>query len=147
MTDPPQIARQLLEIMPLIGRVLAADLRGSDHIPAHFRLLGMLCFKRWSLSELAEKQAVSLPTMSASISTLEERGWVHRTPSPEDRRVVLVEVTETGRAEFERVFTRSVDRLARLLETLSEEDRQKLLDGLAVLRRVFAQAGDVSPPG
>ncbi len=50
-----------------------------------------------NLSELALRQAVSLPTMSNSISVLVERGWVKRVPSPDDRRRVVLELTSEGR--------------------------------------------------
>jgi DNA-binding MarR family transcriptional regulator len=50
------------------------------------------------LSELAEKQAVSLPTTSHSIGKLVERGWVTRSRAHRDWRIVEVELTPAGRA-------------------------------------------------
>lgn len=140
--DNRTLARQFLEIIPLVMRVVAADLRRSELTidPAYFRLLDMLSKRAWSLSELAEKQAVSLPTMSKTISTLEERGWVERLRSSEDRRVVLVELTPAGRVALNAVHAQMLTRVAGVLEPLSAAQRQELASGLDSLRQVFSAA-------
>src|SRR5207249_2526664 len=93
-------ARDILEIIPLVMRTVAAELRAAGELsaPAHFGLLSMLAERPRILTELASLQGVSLPTMSSSISTMVERGWVRRTAPGEDRRVVMIEVTTPGRA-------------------------------------------------
>jgi len=48
------------------------------------------------MSRLAELLGVSLSNASGLIDRLEERGYVERTRVPEDRRVVLVRVTDNG---------------------------------------------------
>jgi len=48
--------------------------------------------------ELAEHAAVSAPTATRILDTLERRGLVHRTQTLEDRRGVNVNLTERGRA-------------------------------------------------
>jgi MarR family transcriptional regulator, organic hydroperoxide resistance regulator len=132
-------AHEILEIIPLVMRVFASDLRHSGHgiVPAQFRLLGMLSRRAWTLTELAETQSVSLPTMSNTISTLEVRGWVTRTRSDEDRRVVLIEVTPEGRAIIEKVFQRAQDRFALLLANVTENELETLTQGLQILHSLF----------
>ena len=68
--------RQVLEIVPLVTRTLAPEARQPGHTlpPVHFGLLLILTHRAHNLSELAEKPAVGLPTMSNSIFTLVERG-------------------------------------------------------------------------
>ena len=63
-------ARQILETIPLVMRTLANAIRKSKHpvAPAHLRLLFMLSKKCLNLSQLAELQFVSLPTMSNIVS-------------------------------------------------------------------------------
>ncbi len=55
------IAADLLKIVPLMMRLVAADMRQTAHSvhPAHFQLLAMLSKRPRRLSDLAEKQAVS----------------------------------------------------------------------------------------
>jgi DNA-binding MarR family transcriptional regulator len=48
------------------------------------------------MSRLAELLGISLSNASGLIDRLEERGYVERTRVPEDRRIVLVRVTDDG---------------------------------------------------
>ena len=43
------------------------------------------------------RMLVSSATMTSTLDALEYRGWVRRVPNPEDRRSVLIEITEDGR--------------------------------------------------
>lgn len=145
--DARTVAGRFLETIPMVMRAVAADLRGSNGTvrPAHFRLLGMLAHKPRSLGELADIQAVSAPTMSHTVTILEGYGWVERRRDENDRRVVRVHLTEEGRGALRQARDRMVDRTARLLEPLDEEDRRRLLGGLSVLRRLFETSA--SPRG
>src|SRR6478672_1568598 len=108
-------AREILEIIPLVMRTVAAELRAAGELPApaHFGLLSVLSVRPRMLTDLASLQGVSLPTMSSSISSMVERGWVSR-------------AAETH--------------LAELLAPLDVPARRRLLGGLGVLRKVFAVA-------
>jgi DNA-binding MarR family transcriptional regulator len=137
-----EAARDVLKIIPLVMRTVAAELRAAGEMPApaHFGLLTILGNQPRTLSELALLQGVSLPTMSNSISTLVQRGWVKRSSPARDRRVVLIEVTPHGRVTLERVSRAAEAHLAELLATLDPTSRRRLQAGLAVLRHVFADA-------
>src|SRR6516165_4767422 len=84
-----ETARDILEIIPLVMRTVAAELRAAGEMPApaHFGLLSILSIRPRMLSDLASLQGVSLPTMSNSISAMVERGWVRREAPDGDRRV------------------------------------------------------------
>ncbi len=133
-------ARELLNIMPLVMRTVAAELRFSGELPApaHFPLLMMLNEGRRTLSELANLRGVSLPTMSNSVASLVQRGWVRRAAPVKDRRVVVVEMTEVGRAALERVGRATEAHLADVLAPLDALSRRRLQGGLGVLRKVFS---------
>ena len=49
-----------------------------------------------TMSRLAEVLGVSLSNATGLIDRMEERGFIERTRVPEDRRIVLVRVTEAG---------------------------------------------------
>ena len=140
-------AREILEIIPLVMRTVAAELRAAGEMPApaHFGLLSILSVRPRMLSDLASLQGVSLPTMSNSISAMVERGWVRREAPDGDRRVVMIDVTPTGRAALERVGRAAEAHLADVLAPLDLPARRRLVGGLGVLRKVFAGApGSVS---
>ncbi len=135
-----ETARDILEIIPLVMRTVAAELRAAGELsaPAHFGLLSMLAERPRILTELASLQGVSLPTMSSSISTMVERGWVRRTAPGEDRRVVMIEVTTPGRAALDRVARCAETHLAEVLAPLDVMARRRLQRGLGELHKVFS---------
>jgi DNA-binding MarR family transcriptional regulator len=139
-TQARESARDLLEIVPLVMRTLAAELRAAGELPApaHFALLALLAERPRSLSELASLRGVSLPTMSNSVTSLVERGWIRRSAPERDRRIVLLDVTPSGRAALERVSRSAEAHIADVLAPLDGASRRRLQAGLAVLRKVFA---------
>lgn len=104
----------------------------------------MLSHRPYSLTDLAEHQAVSLPTISSTVTTLEERGWVTRTRSTEDRRVVMIDLTEEGRRVLKYIQERALTRLSQLLDGLSDDEQADLIRGLEVLRGVVNSARPVA---
>jgi DNA-binding MarR family transcriptional regulator len=136
-----EAARDVLEIIPLVMRTVAAELRAAGELPApaHFGLLSVLVERPRSLTELATLQGVSLPTMSSSITAMAERGWVRRAAPETDRRVVMIEVTATGRSALERVARCAETHLAEVLAPLDSLSRRRLQSGLGELRKVFTR--------
>src|SRR5438309_6831479 len=133
-------AREILQIIPLVMRTVAAELRAAGELPApaHFGLLSVLSDHPRMLTDLASIQGVSLPTMSNSISAMVEHGWVRRAAPEADRRVVMIEVTPAGRAALERVGKCAEAHLAEVLAPVDVTSRRHLQAGLGVLRKVFA---------
>jgi DNA-binding MarR family transcriptional regulator len=144
-----ETARDILEIVPLVMRTVAAELRAAGELPApaHFGLLSILSDRPRMLTELASIQGVSLPTMSNSISAMVERGWVRRNAPTSDRRIVMIEVTLAGRAALERVARAAEAHLADALAHLDLSSRRRLRNGLGVLRQVFSTRPRACGPG
>ncbi len=141
--DTLGLARQTLDIAPLVMRIIVAEVRrgGSSLAPSHFRLLGMLAHCPCNLSELARRQGVSLPTMSDSITVLVDRGLARRAPSAQDRRIVNVELTESGRRALNEMQALVEQHVAEMLAGLSSDQLASLAAGLDVLRQVIRSAG------
>src|SRR5437667_566662 len=136
-------ARDILQIIPLVMRTVAAELRAAGELPApaHFGLLSILNDRPRMLTDLASIQGVSLPTMSNSISMMVEHGWVRRAAPEADRRVVMIEVTPAGRAALERVARCAGAHLADVLTPLDLPALRRLQNGLGVPRRAVGIVG------
>ena len=149
MSQPSTIdlARRTLDIIPLVMRVMSAEMRSSRHGAAanHVSTLGMLQYRPYTLTELADRHSVSSPTMSSTISTLEERGWVKRERSTEDRRIVWVSITPEGQFVLNDIQDEVARRIAALLDDLSDGDKERMIDGLTILRDAFAAAINRDP--
>ncbi|MFT3996554.1 MAG: MarR family transcriptional regulator [Asticcacaulis sp.] len=91
------------------------------------------CTPAPSQSELAQTLAVEPATMVAMIDRLVKLGFVERVPSPLDRRVRHIAVTEAGQGVYERVKHEAA--LFRS-ETLSRIDPDKLAIASEVLEEL-----------
>ena len=139
MIESQMIARQLLAIILPLTRAIAAELRQTDPSlnSAHLGVLAMLVERPCNLSELADYQGVSLPTMSGSISRLEARGWVQRERSTDDRRIVIIQLTPLGEQKLAEMHEQVEAYIGRLLESTSPTERETLAEGLNVLQNLF----------
>ena len=117
-------------------RVGAAELRQSEHFrnPVHFGVLISLAYGPCILSDLAEQQAVSAPTMSNTISTLVKHGWVQRHQDDEDRRKIWLSLTPAGERVLLNMRENALTRVDQYVDLLSSTDQDKLHQGLIVLQ-------------
>ncbi len=131
----------------MIMGVVVAQMRATDNTmsEAHVPVLGILNQRPHTLSELAERMHVTAPTMSNTISTLEERGWVSRRRSERDRRIVWVEITNLGANVLKAMTNELEAKLAHFFDILTDDQRQQVADGIALLWSVFRTAGGDQP--
>jgi DNA-binding MarR family transcriptional regulator len=134
-----QTARKFWATTPIIMKTMMKQTRQGEHniAPVHFRILQMLAHTDCNISELAERQGVSLPSISATAQTLVDRGWLERNRSSDDRRVVNLNVTEEGRRVLHAEHERLLDWMAQRLEPLSEQELLAVETGMDILSRVF----------
>jgi DNA-binding MarR family transcriptional regulator len=134
-----EAAQEILSIVPHVMRAVAAELRRSDRsiMPGHYHMMAMLADGHFSLSEIAGRQHVSLPTMSRSMSTLEERGWVEKVRDASDGRITRLKLTDEGRAVLAEIHDVVVAAVNRQLAGLTSQECQQLVRGLAVLHQAF----------
>ena len=92
-----------------------------------------------SMGRLAEALDVSVASVTGIVGRMEKRGLVERRHDEDDRRVVLVHLTEAGAQIFRDVEQHRRDSLARLLEQLTVEQLDGFLAGIRVLRAAHAE--------
>jgi DNA-binding MarR family transcriptional regulator len=75
----------------------------------------------FSTKELSEILNISVTSLNETLNKLEQQNLIRKVPSPKDKRVLLVELTEEGRAlEFKNHD--DID----IFDTLSEEEKENL---------------------
>lgn len=92
---------------------------------------------RMNISELSERMEMPKSNISAICSRLEESGLVTRIRDQADARIVYIELTPNAKDLTRRAKTivdREHDRLA---ERLSEQERNKVLEGLSLLVHMY----------
>ncbi|MDQ3870055.1 MAG: MarR family transcriptional regulator [Chloroflexota bacterium] len=98
-----------------------------------------------TMGRLAEHLDASLPSVTGIVTRMEERGLVQRTHGEDDRRLVLVRLTDTGRAALEETDFLRRQHVSRVLETLSPEQQRNLLRAIRDLRTAFEQIEPEAP--
>ena len=85
------------------------------------------------LTELSTAQGVTQPAMTQLVTRLERDGYVERGGSPHDARVVLVSLTESGRAFLRHRREMRAAHLTDLLDRLPADDRARILAAIPAL--------------
>lgn len=78
------------------------------------------------MSELSEMLLVSNGNASTIVNRLEKDGFVARVPMAEDRRVVMVSLTDAGRAHFDVAAKGHAEMVDGILEAFGHEDLDQI---------------------
>ena len=97
------------------------------------------------LTLLAAREGVTQPAMTQLISRLDDAGLVRREASREDGRVVLVVLTEEGRAVLAGRRATRTERLTHVLGQLAPEHRVMLTSVLPALDALASVPRDDDP--
>ncbi len=99
------------------------------------------------MGQLASALGVALSSATGIVDRLVEQGLLLRHEDPEDRRSVVVRLTDRGRELIEVPHQASMGRLAAVLERLTLDELRTIVQALAAVRRALhevAGAGGAS---
>ena len=127
--------RGYLTLVRLVSDAVESQLGREADIPhAYYEILVMLSEspdRRLRMRDLAEMCLSSKSRLSHAVARLQERGWVRRVPSTDDRRSQIAELTDTGYAALVAAAPGHVAAVrATLVDALSPE-QLVALDGIA----------------
>ena len=117
---------------------LVRAVRRELELPAGTRIISLLDeHGPLGITQLADLDRCSQPTMSAAVRQLVEQGWVTKAPNPDDARGTVVTLSATGRDELGRVRRRHGERVAALVAAHPDLTTDDLATAVAVLRGVL----------
>jgi|SRR5579859_168870 len=90
------------------------------------------------VSELADMEQISRPTMSSHVKRLERAGWLTRTDDAQDGRRQGLTVTAAGARKHEAIQRLRNDWLAARLSNLTPNERERLMSAAAPLLRLVS---------
>ena len=142
---PPDLDHTVEGIVDRIGginrRIKRMHDETLDQLDLNYTDWHVLTALRWagvpyrrSAGELARRAELTSGAMTSRLDALEKEGLVQRLRDPEDRRSVLVELTEKGRQTHEQAMGIQAQKEALLAEALTERDKEELN---SLLRRVM----------
>ena len=97
-------------------------------------------------SVVAERMVTTTGTMTSLIDTLVRRGLVVRLPHPDDRRMLLIDITHAGRELVDLILPVTHRVNNDVFQVLTEDEQQRLLELLGrVQQRLTAMREEPAP--
>lgn len=128
-----ELARQISAVGAVrrsLARILPADCPPGS--AATLTLVGR--FGEMRMGRLAELLAVDMSVTSRHVAHVVERGWLERSPDPDDRRSRILRLTPAGSELLDTLGRRTTDMFAHHLEDWSDDEVGQLNAMLARLR-------------
>jgi len=98
-----------------------------------------------TMSELARRSSVAMPTATSSVNALVAGHYANRRRSPRDRRVVLVSLTDKGMKVLETFREERRHRLAAIFSKLSTEDQVRFVEAFEAIRDTMLKLDNADP--
>ena len=137
--DRAVVDQILDQLNPIIARQRRAIARqgclraiSSTHLHVLFLLMSE---GELTMGRLAERLDVSLPNVTGIVERMVERGFVERTRSDDDRRIVAVRVTDLGRQTVDEIDMIRRSQMAAMLERLTADEQARALQTFTHMRR------------
>lgn len=80
-----------------------------------------------SMSDIAQHFLIELPSATSLINKLVDQDLVKRYEDQQDRRLVMITLTETGKIMFEQAMSQRKKKFEKILSYLSAKEKQDLL--------------------
>ena len=94
--------------------------------------------KAITVTEISNLLQIQPAGVTHLINPLEKEGYIERLPAANDRRIVLIGLTENGRQKANGFMEEVQEQLVGLINHLGEEDSKKLIDLMSRMVAYFA---------
>ena len=132
----PAIMRKMNVITRCGGQYRTARLKNDELGSQHHSIVLAVCnHPGLSQDQLARHLCLNKSTVARALNYLEEKGYVTRTPSESDRRVLLVEPTEKMQAAYPEVRQFTRDWNEQLAEGINADELALFFDILERMER------------
>ncbi len=92
------------------------------------------------VKELAEILRIDKSGISRGVEELVQKGFVNRELSKEDRRCVVLSLTEKGQTRFEKIENDMYLKFQEVLSNIAEDKQQQVLDALKLYNEACRKA-------
>lgn len=136
-TDAGLASELRIAIMRLRRRLAAERVPGNELSAGAMSVIGVLVRNgELTIGELAAAERVQPPSMTRTVTCLEQEGFVQRKPHESDKRVVVVSLTDQGHKTVQAERKRRDAWLAQRLKTLAPAERETLRAAIPILERL-----------
>lgn len=128
----------MIDMMFTISRLMKSEMSYTNNL-MHLSVLQIqtLMFihknNKTTMSAIAENFQIELPSATSLITKLSDQKLVTRLDDPNDRRLVLITLTEEGKSLLERAMRERRRKLENILSYLSSQEKVQLTHILETL--------------
>lgn len=139
------LAQELARTIAQFKRLGSHGVIQKEIRPSEFFLLASLvhCTDSASqgtkISDLSTRMQITPGAVTHMINSLEEGGYVERLPATNDRRIVLVKITDKGKNVVKRMEAGILEDLKGLMGFLGEEDSKMLIRILSLVLNYYKE--------
>ncbi|BAZ53434.1 MarR family transcriptional regulator [Nostoc sp. NIES-4103] len=142
-TTSEECAARVMETVPLVMRFIRSQMRAHNAAFLSIPQLRSLAFLNRnpgaSLSDLADHLGVTSATASATIERLVQRSLVERYHHPQERRRIVLNLTDEGKYHLQQSQAHTRAQIAELLKGMTDEELSHIEESLVLLKNVFEQ--------
>lgn len=129
-----------------IGLLDGGLLKGSYSLTQMHILYDLANNENLTASKIGRELKLDLGYLSRILKKFEEQNLITRTPSKEDNRQVVLNMTKKGHAMFEPLDMRARERNADMLSSLSDESRRKLTSSMGNIQSILDDSTNSGEP-
>ncbi|WP_305025531.1 MarR family winged helix-turn-helix transcriptional regulator [Paenibacillus lacisoli] len=79
------------------------------------------------IQQIGSKLLLQSGNVTYVIDKLEERGFLHRRPCPQDRRIIFAELTSRGQQMMDEIYPCHTQRIHLAMNALDESEKEQLI--------------------
>jgi DNA-binding MarR family transcriptional regulator len=122
-----KLVENFLVFFPLIYKKLMKDMQVSQISHQKFGLLNLINSNDCStMSYLSKKIMISKPNLTVMADKLIEENLIERTYDPNDRRVIILKITERGKTVIEKHKIKIKEVLLKKFDLLNDDEVKRL---------------------
>lgn len=135
-----EITNEISIMLPKLMKGAKSDFLSKTNITSAqmIMLVSIHDYSRCKLKTLAKERGISPPTATGLIDRLVRAGYVKRGSDPEDRRVVLVSLTEKGERAVDNFLKTVRNRWKNILVHLTPREQHQYLNILKKIVNILS---------
>lgn len=145
-SEGDELVNQLLSVMPYLPKKLFGEtplMEEADLHPTHFHILHMVENDGpLKMRAIADKLSIKKSNLTPLVRKLLEKELVARQQDEADKRIVYIQLTDSGRAYLAEKKALLENVMTRRLAPLDEDDRRALSEAMEQLYQVLEKLPD-----
>ncbi|MED4126639.1 MarR family winged helix-turn-helix transcriptional regulator [Shouchella miscanthi] len=140
--DSLKLFTVLSRAMQTVKSHVETDIRKHGFNPTEFAVLELLYSKGdQTVQKIGQKVLIASSSITYVVDKLEKKAMIVRKPSPTDRRVTYVSITQKGINWMDAVFPQHAQALSSIFSPLNEQEKKAMI---TYLKRVGLQENRIS---